>query len=200
MDALRTAGARLCRCSAICAGNRGNAAAGLLRDALDGLGNFAILSFECLLLLDVQILGVLAHNNHVDLPGVGPDRLDGPHICVQIHLLTEADDRGRVALDWRRWGADSAEQSAIAVGAENLNGLVGESLAMLLERAESGFKVEELELQAEGGRERLEDSPAGRDDLLAYAIARNEALGEQSQLVEQWNSVSRAANLRAEAC
>lgn len=79
----------------------GNAVAGILGDALDGLGDLAIGSIVGLLLLDVQILGVLADNDKVDGVGEcggGNDRLDGTDVGVKVEALTEADNGAAVAL------------------------------------------------------------------------------------------------------
>jgi hypothetical protein len=47
-----------------------------------------------------------------------------------------------------------------------------------LEGLPAGFEVDEFELQAERGRQGLEDAAAGGDDLLADAIAGDEAWKE----------------------
>jgi hypothetical protein len=83
------------------AGHVGDAVAGALGDALDGLGDLAVGTIVGLLLLDVQVLGVLADDDEVDRVGEcggGSDGLDGPHVGVQVQALAEADDGAAVAL------------------------------------------------------------------------------------------------------
>ena len=78
-----------------------------LGDALDGLGDLAVGAVEGLLLLNVQVLGVLADDDQVD--GVAfaaaDGGLDGAHVGVQVELLAESDDGGRVAGDLGARGA-----------------------------------------------------------------------------------------------
>lgn len=81
-------------------GHVGNAVAGVLGNALDGLGDLAIGAIVGLLLLDVEVLGVLADNDKVDGVGEGggrDDRLDGSDVCVEVQALAEADDGAAVA-------------------------------------------------------------------------------------------------------
>lgn len=79
----------------------GDTVAGVLGNALDGLGDLAVGSIVGLLLLDVKILGVLTDNDKVN--GVGEsggrdDRLDGSDVCVKVEALAEADNGTAVAL------------------------------------------------------------------------------------------------------
>ena len=130
------------------AGHGGDAATRALRNALDGLGDLALAvgGVVCLLLLDVQVLGVLADDNHVDRLGGGQDGLHGPDVGVQVQLLPQRDDGRAVALDGGGGGADGAEQGSVALVLEHLDRLVREGRARLLEGLEAGLEVDELEL------------------------------------------------------
>ena len=162
------------------AGHGGDAVGGALGDALDGLADAAVL-VVLLLLLDVQVLGVLAHDDHVD-HGLGLElehtALDRPHVGVQVELLAQRHDGRAVALDCVRRRADGAEQRAVALLLQRLDRLVGQRDALLLECLEAGLEVDEGELEPEGGGERLEDASSGGDDLLADAITGDEAWRE----------------------
>lgn len=68
-----------------------------------------------------------------------------------------------------------SEKRTIALVAEDLNSLVWESGAGLLECLEAGFEVDEVEFQAEGCWESLEELAAGWDDFLADAISWDES-------------------------
>lgn len=156
------------------AGDGGDVAAGALRDALDGLGDLAVGGVVGLFLLDVEVLGVLADNDHVDWLGGGGDRLDGADVGVEGEALAQGDDGGGVALDGRGGGGNGAEETAVAA-LESLDRLLGEGDAGLLKGFPAGLEVDEVELQTEGGGESLEYAAAGGDDLLADAITGNEA-------------------------
>ena len=98
------------------AGHVGDAVAGALGDALDGLGDLAVGAVVGLLLLDVQVLGVLADDDEVDWVGEGSggsDGLDGPHVRVQVQALAEADDGAAVALGGSRRRAAMAAVSKL---------------------------------------------------------------------------------------
>jgi hypothetical protein len=59
----------------------------VLRDALDGFGDFAVGAIVGLLLFDVEVLGVLADDDEVDgvrEGGGGNDGLDGSDVCVEV--------------------------------------------------------------------------------------------------------------------
>lgn len=162
------------------AGHLGDAVARAARDALDGLGLGAAVGAVGGggLLLDVQVLGVLAHNDHVDVllaEQAGGDALDGTDVGEQVELLAQGDDGGRVALDGGRGGLDGAEEGAVAVGLEDADGVVGEGGARLFKVLEAGVQVDKGELEAEGGGQGLEEAAAGGDDLLADAVAGDEA-------------------------
>lgn len=79
----------------------GDAVAGVLGNAFDGLGDLAVGTIVCLLLLHIKILGVLADNDKVDgvrESGGRDDRLDGSDVCVKVQALAEADNGAAVAL------------------------------------------------------------------------------------------------------
>lgn len=156
-------------------GHGGDAEAGLVRDALDGLGDLALGGVVRLLLLDVQILGVLPDDDHIDRLLVRADGLDRTDVGVEVELLAQGDDRGGVALDGGRRGGDGAEESTITVGLENGDGLVGQGGAGLLEGLEACLEGDEVELEVQRGRQRFEQATPGRDDFLADAITRDEA-------------------------
>jgi hypothetical protein len=158
------------------AGHSRDSATGPLRDPLDSLGNLsrAVGGVVCPLLLDVQVLRVLAHNDHVDGLGGRHDGLDGAYVGVQVELLAEGDDGRAVALARRGGGADGAEERAIALRLEDLDCLVRESGSGLLEGLEAGFEVDELEFQAQGGGEGFEDAAAGGNDFFADSVAGDE--------------------------
>lgn len=59
--------------------------------------------------------------------------------------------------------------------------MVGQGLTRLLERPVAGFEVDELELEAQGRGERLEDAPARGDHLEADAISGDETWREFRQ-------------------
>lgn len=156
------------------ASHGGDAERGLLGDALDGLGNLALGGVAGGLLLDVEVLSVLTDNDHVDGLGGGHDGLDGAHVGVEVELLAEGDDGGRVALDGLGGRADGAEEGAIALILEHLDGLVGQGGAGLLKGLEAGLEVDKVELEVERSGEGLEDAAASGDDLLADTVAGNE--------------------------
>lgn len=161
-------------------GDDGDAVGGLLRDALDCLGDEgAVWGVVGALLLDVEVLCVLADDDHVDWVCGGHDGLDGADVCVEVEALAEGDDGGGVALDGGGGGLDSAEEGAVALVLEDLDGLVGEGGAGLLEGLEAGFEVDKVEFQAEAGWEGFEETAAGGDDFLADAITGDEAWGGQ---------------------
>jgi hypothetical protein len=65
----------------------GDAVAGVLGDALDGFGDFAVGAVVGLLLFNVEVLGVLADNDEVDGVGEGGggnDGLDGSDVGVKV--------------------------------------------------------------------------------------------------------------------
>ena len=150
---------------------------GALGDALDGLCDLAVGRVVRLLLLDVEILGVFAHNDEVNgvlEDGRVPDRLDGPDVGVQVHALAESDNRGRVALCGSRGRAHGSEEGAVALGLERLYGLVGEGGARLLEGLEAGIEVHKRELEVQRRGQSLEETTAGGNDLAADTIAGDE--------------------------
>ena len=138
-----------------------------------------LLSVVRLLLLDVQILCVLANDNHIDRLWSGHDGLDRADIGVKVKLFTQSNDGGGVALDGLSRGAHSSKERAIALLLENLNSSVGESLSFLLKRLEAGFEVDKIELEVEGGGESFEDAAASWDDFLANPVTWDEACAQQ---------------------
>lgn len=128
----------------------GNSGASLVGDALDSLGNLAIGAVVGLLLLDVQILGVLTDDDHIDGLSGGQDSLDGTDVGVEIQLLAKGDNGRAVALDGLGGRGHGTEKRAIALVLEDLDGLVRQGGTSLLESLEASLEVGELELQAEG--------------------------------------------------
>ena len=157
------------------AGHGGDAERGLFGDALDGLGDFAVGSVVRLLLLDVEVLGVLADDDHVNGLGGAQDGLDGADVGVEVEALAKGDNGRRVALDGVRRGADGAEEGAIALVAQDVDGGVGEGRARLLKGLEAGLEVDKVELEVEGRGQGLEEAAAGGDDFLADAVTGDEA-------------------------
>lgn len=157
------------------ASHGGDAEGGLFGDALDGLGDAAVGGVVRLLLLDVEVFGVLADNDHVNGLGVGEDRLDGANVGVEVEALAQGDNGRRVALYGVRGGADGAKERALALVAQRVDGRVGQGGARLLKRLETGLEVDKVKLELERRRDGLEDPLAGGDDFLADAIAGDEA-------------------------
>lgn len=179
VDAERTGLADLLAADSNVPSHGRNAVRRLLRDALNRLGDLALVGVVRHLLLDVQILGVLPHNDQVDGLDGAPDGLDGPHVGVEVQLLAQRDNGRRVALDGRGGRAHSAEQRAVALLLEDLDGAVGESRARLLKGLEAGLEVDKVELEAERGWEGFEDAAAGGNDFLADAITGDEAYRDE---------------------
>jgi hypothetical protein len=68
-------------------GHVGDAVAGVLGDALDGFGDFAVGAVVGLFFFDVEVLGVLADDDEVDGVGEGGggnDGLDGSDVGVEV--------------------------------------------------------------------------------------------------------------------
>lgn len=151
-----------------------NAKRGLFGDALDGLGDLALGGVAGGLLLDVEILGVLADNDHVDGLGGGQDGLDGTDVGIQVEALSEGDNGRGVALDGVGGRADGAEERALALVAQDIDGGIGEGGAGLFKGLEAGLEVDEVELELERGGESFEDAAAGGDDFLADAVTGDE--------------------------
>lgn len=84
-------------------------------------------------------------------------------------------DWRRVALDGPRGRGHGAEEGAVALALQHVDGLVGQGRARLLERLVAGLEVVELEPEPQGRGQRLEDAPARGDHLQADAIAGDEA-------------------------
>lgn len=156
------------------AGHGSDAERGLFGDALDGLGDLALGGVAGGLLLDVEILGVLADNDHVDGLGGGHDGLDGTDVGVEVEALSEGDNGRGVALDGVGGRADGAEERALALVAQDIDGGVGEGRAGLLKGLEAGLEVDKVELELERGGESFEDAAAGGDDFLADAVTGDE--------------------------
>lgn len=108
------------------ASHGGNAERGLFGDALDGLGNLALGGVAGGFLLDVQVLGVFAHNDHVyGFRGIH-DGLDGAHVGVEVEALAQGDNGRRVALDGVRGRADGAKERALALVSQHIDGGLGQ--------------------------------------------------------------------------
>lgn len=160
VDAARAGVAHLLPPLGDAAGHGGDAVGRVAGDPLDGLrdGPAARPALHGLLLLDVQVLGVLTHDDHVDagLPEQARgDALDGAHVRVQVELLAQGDDGAGVALDGLGRRLDGAEERAVALGLERVDGPVGQGGAGPLEGLEAGVQVDEGELEAQGGGEGL---------------------------------------------
>lgn len=69
---------------------------------------------------------------------------------------------------------DCTEQGTIALLFEGLDGLLGQSDAVLLELIETSIQVDEGEVQTQALGQSLEDLPSGRDDLAANAVTREQ--------------------------
>ena len=125
-----------------------DAGASALRDALDGLGDAAgaVGGGEGALLLDVQVLGVLAHDDEVDgRAGGAPRRGDGADVGVQVEGLAQRDDGRRVAGNAGAGRADGAEEGAVAFGAQGGDCGGREGGPGLLEGLEAGGEGDEGE-------------------------------------------------------
>jgi hypothetical protein len=158
------------------AGHGSNVERGCLGDALDSLCDLGAVGRRVrLLLLDVKVLGVFAHNDEVDIAQAAADALDRAHVGVQLHLLTQCDNGARVALCLDCGRADGTEEGTIAVRLQCLDSLLGQGGARLLERLPARLVVREGKLKTQRRGKRLEDAAAGGDDLAANAIAGNEA-------------------------
>lgn len=152
--------------------NLSDASRGTLGDTLDGLGDLgAILKGAGGLLLDVEILGVLADDDEV---GVGVYGLDGADVGVEIELLAESDDgRGVAGYTGGRRG-NGTEESTLALVLEYLDGLVRKRVSSALEGTPAGLKVDEIELESERSWEGFEDAATGGNDLKTDAITGDE--------------------------
>ncbi|KAI6759111.1 hypothetical protein HG531_013872 [Fusarium graminearum] len=128
----------------------------LLGNALDGLGNLALGSIVGLLLLDIEILGVLADNNHVNGLSSGHDSLD------------------------RR--AHGSKKRTITLILEDLDSLVREGSTGLLKGLETGLEVDKVELEAERRGQGFEDAASSRNDFLADTVTRDETCKWEEQL------------------
>lgn len=158
----------------------GDPGAGLVGDALDSLGDLSVGTIVGLLLLDVQVLGVFTDDDHVNGVLCGHDSLDGADVGVEVQSLAEGNDGRAVALDGRRGRGDGTEESAIALGLEDFDGLVREGGAGLLEGLETSLEVGELELEAEGRGQSLENAATGRNDLTANTVTGDKTYGRGS--------------------
>lgn len=70
--------------------------------------------------------------------------------------------------------ADGAEERALALVAQDIDGGIGEGRARLLKGLEAGLEVDKVELELERGGESFEDAAAGGDDFLADAVTGDE--------------------------
>lgn len=82
---------------------------------------------------------------------------------------------------------DGAKEGALALGAEGVDGRVGEGGARLLKGFEAGLEVDKVKLELQSGGEGLEDAAAGGDDLLADAITGDEAYPEGLAVGSRYN-------------
>ncbi|KAH6605377.1 hypothetical protein Trco_007084 [Trichoderma cornu-damae] len=123
------------------------------------------------------ILGVLPHDDHINGPGRGHDRLDGANIGIEIEALAQRDNGRRIALDGVRGRADGAKERALALVAQDVDGGVGQRRSGLLKGLEAGLEMDKVELEPERGGQSLEDAAAGRDDFLADAVTGDEPCG-----------------------
>lgn len=78
--------------------------------------------------------------------------------------------------------ADGAEERALALVAQHVDGGIGQGGASLLKGLEAGLEVDKVELELERGGEGFEDATAGGDDFLADAVTGDEA----------WDGLARA--------
>lgn len=191
MDAARAAEAHCLPALGDAARHGGDAVARAARDALNGLGDRAAVGpvGARRLLLDVQVLGVFAHNDHVDERLVRErrgDALDGPHVGVEVEFLSQCDDGGRVACDGLGGGLHGAKERAVALGFEGVDGVLGQGGAGALEGVEAGFKIDKGEGEPERSGQGLEEASAGRDDFAADAVAGNEAWEEKRCVSVNW--------------
>ena len=146
---------------------------GSLGDSLDGLGHSLAVLLVGSLLLDVEILGVLSHNDEIDVLVGGLDGLDGSDVGVQAHLLSQSDNGGRVALDLGGGRGDGSKESTVTLSQLG-DSLVGKSGSGLLEELEAGLEVHKLELELVGGQV-LEDLSASGNDLSANTVTGDQA-------------------------
>ncbi len=134
---------------------------------LDGFGDGALPvgRGEGALFLDVEVLGVLPHDDEVDFPAAvrfhAADALHGPDVGVEIELFAEGDDGGGVAFDFGGGGGDGAEEGGVAVGAEVVDGGGGKRGAGLLEVGVAAGEGGEVEGEGVGFGEGFEYAAAG---------------------------------------
>lgn len=160
------------------AGHGGDAVARTAGDTLDRLGGGSAAGSvgSGVLLLDVQVLGVLTHDNHVDqllAEQARGDALDGADVGVEVELLAKGDDGRGVALNGLGGRLYGAEQRTVAFCLEGVDGLLREGSTGLFEGLETGFEVDKGELEAQRSRQGFEEAATGRNDFLADAVTRD---------------------------
>jgi hypothetical protein len=74
-----------------------------------------------------------------------------------------------------RGRADGAEERALALVAQHVDGGVRQGRARLLKGLEAGLEVDKVELELERRGQRFEEAAAGGDDFLADAVTGDEA-------------------------
>jgi len=135
--------------------------------SLDGFGYGALPvgRGECALFFDVQVFGVLPHDDEVDFPAAvrfhAVDAFHGPDVGVEVELSAEGDDGGGVVFDFGGGGGDGAEEGGVAVGAEVVDGGGGERGAGLAEVGVAAGEGGEVEGEGVGFGEGFEDAAAG---------------------------------------
>lgn len=105
-------------------GHGGDAVRGAFGDAFDRLRYLAgaIGGVEGSFFLDVEVLGVLAHDDEVDGGGGGGDGLHGADVGVEVEFLAQGDNGGGVSGDLFSGGGDGPEEGAGAFGAQGVDG------------------------------------------------------------------------------
>ncbi|KAI4127991.1 MAG: hypothetical protein LQ341_006733 [Variospora aurantia] len=102
----------------------GDAARCAFRDAFDRLGDLAgaVGGVKGAFLLDVEVLGVFAHDDEVDGGFGGRDGLHGADVGVEVELLAQGNDGGRVAGDFLGRRGNGAEEGSGAFRAQGVDG------------------------------------------------------------------------------
>ena len=162
----------------------------LFGDPLDGLRNLAVGGFLGLFVLDVEVLGVLPDNDHVDgvTAVLTAGGLNRTHVGIKVHLLAESDNRRGVAGDLGAWGAihgrnqesepsiiqhtasvtnspDSSEQSSIAFLLQSLQGLVGQGRTRPVESIKPSIQVDKAEVEVQRRGKRFQNPSTGLQSM-----------------------------------
>src|SRR5690606_33426664 len=126
--------------------------------------------------------------------------LDGSDIGIEIELLAEGNNWGRVAGGLDSWGRDGAKDTTITL-AEGINSGIWKGSAGLFEGLETGLEVLEGELEL-WGLDGFENGTTGRDDFTSNTVSGNEtcatvlAMGSIAELTGQWLSPKRRGIVR----